>query len=811
MSTFLQKFMTAIAGTGSTVATLLLLGSGAAAQSVPLINLQPSRVLSYYPKQQAVPQPVTVRLSGDASVPALRFMTESEVSYAVPPGQNSFSGILIYETATDIYLPLHVRIFGDNALLWEQGMDGETPAVEFSIRLAGSARVTIVSTTPLVGQTFQLAWAEFNPEHGKTRSDYLPASNTGYVDCAPLPRQSLLGIYHPEEAVIVTVDFAGPAKEGLITLRTSPESPNAAPSESHLTIPLRTLRSGLSRGDVAWRMPRFLGPAVLDITLTVNGRTAFQRHRRIAAGPAVDLAGIPDNPFGLHLSSSGFPMLYDDFAGLWGAKWGRLFVRWPILELHHGEYDFSRIDKLIDIYRSQGMRVLVVLGEDAPSWLGPPGPTYYAAWKQYVANTVKHLAGKVDAWDVFNEVDAKYEVSLGKAESNWDLQVLRLAIQTIRATDPRAKIACCSTGTAYWLLYDKKLFDASLLGQIDIVSFHPYQLSAPEEKDGVFDYRDRINALHDLLGSYGSQMKGPPKDLWATEANWLLGKAGARNVTTPGLTEQIQARYLVRVNLLSDSESVKYFVHMPFATSNSPLPHLATWAAYAEMAELFSRTPPKMLIGGPYVYGLLSATPSQYLGALWSVEGQATVALIGSSDYRFMDLYGNPVSRSADSIQLSSEPLYFTAKGAAPQLQVIQAEAPSWRPLPSLTIWTCNRGSTCRQVPGGRHIQSQPSKYSYQLTSPPVATSPGSCHRVRIQLVLEEGAIGLFAIDGSTGALLDTVVRAAFVPEKRPHFLELRFHAGSSTSFRLGVSNSNGTDSPSVFTLLDPSQIADCP
>jgi hypothetical protein len=802
--------MTALACIASCLVALHLLVLGAAAQSVPLVNLQPSSVLSYYPKSEAAPKRVAVRLFGDVSVPALRFMTESEVSYAVPPGQNSFSGILIYQPATDIYQPLHVRILGDNALLWERGMDRETPAVKFSIRLAGSSRVTIVSTAPLVGETFQLARAEFKPENSDTRSDYLPASNAGYVDCAPLPRQALLGIYHPEEPVLVTAAFAGPAKEGLVTLRTSPESPNAAPSESHLTIPLRTLRSGLSRGDVAWRMPRFLGPAAFDIILTVNGRTVFQRHRRIAAGPAVDLAGIPDNPFGLHLSSSGFPMLYDEFAGLWGAKWGRLFVRWPVLELHRGEYDFSRIDKLIDIYRSQHMRILVVLGEDAPSWIGPPGLTYYAAWKQYVANTVKHLAGKVDAWDVFNEVDAKYEASLGKAESSWDLQVLRLAIQTIRATDPRASIVCCSTGTTNWLLYDKKLFDASLLGQIDIVSFHPYQFSAPEEKDGVFDYRDSINALHDLLGSYGSQMKGPSKDLWATEANWLLGKAGARNVTTPGLTEEIQARYLVRVNLLSDSEGVKYFVHMPFATSNSPLPHLATWAAYAEMAELFSRTPPKMLIGGPYVYGLLSATPSQ-VGALWSVEGQATVALIGSSDYRFMDLYGNPVSRSADSIQLSPEPLYFTAKGAAPHLQVIQAVVPSWRPLQPLTIWTCNLGSTCTQVPGGRHIQSQASKYSSQLTSPPVAASPGSCHRVRMQLVLDEGAIGLFAIDGSTGALLDHIVRAAFVPEGRPHILELRFHAGSSSSFKLVVGNSNATDSPSVFTLLDPPQIADCP
>ncbi|PYU15308.1 MAG: hypothetical protein DMG29_07275, partial [Acidobacteria bacterium] len=97
----------------------------------------------------------------------------------------------------------------------------------------------------------------------------------------------------------------------------------------------------------------------------------------MAIAPDVDLSRIIKNNFGVHISTSGFLWLADEYASLWGAKWGRVYVRWSIVERNQGEYDFSRIDAVVDAYRRQGMRVLCVLGETSPVWAGAPSPEFY--------------------------------------------------------------------------------------------------------------------------------------------------------------------------------------------------------------------------------------------------------------------------------------------------------------------------------------------------------------------------------------------------------------------------------------------------
>ncbi len=337
-------------------------------------------------------------------------------------------------------------------------------------------------------------------------------------------------------------------------------------------------------GSIQWKTPSFQGPFRLDVEETVNGQSVFQTQIHAAIGAAVNPAGLSDNNYGVQPSVAGFPLVFEEFAGLWGAKWARLFARWSVVERNRGQYDFSRLDAQVDILRSQNLRVLPALGEDAPAWAGLPGSSdYYLAWKQFVAATVAHFAGRVDTWDVFNEVDVKYASTQGKAEPDWDLKVLRSAIETIRATDPRARVICCSTGTQNWLVYDKRLLESGVLSGVDVVSLHPYQTPAPEIKDGTSNFLDKLSTLREVLTTGGVN-----KPIWATEANWMMGPFGARDVNAPGITEHDQAEYVVRVNLLAASQGVKYFVHSPFYSFYHPHPQAWTWAAYAEMTNLFS-------------------------------------------------------------------------------------------------------------------------------------------------------------------------------------------------------------------------------
>src|SRR5579871_4882719 len=142
---------------------LLSLHLNVAAEPVPLASLHPTRALSYYLKNDASVQPSSIAVALDRSPEAgLRFLGGSEVTYEVPTGQNSFSGVLIYRPEplqrpglqSSVYVVLLVRVMADGKLLWQQAMDGTTPAVEFSIPLSGSPRLTIVSEASFVGAVF---------------------------------------------------------------------------------------------------------------------------------------------------------------------------------------------------------------------------------------------------------------------------------------------------------------------------------------------------------------------------------------------------------------------------------------------------------------------------------------------------------------------------------------------------------------------------------------------------------------------------------------------------------------------------------
>ena len=74
---------------------------------------------------------------------------------------------------------------------------------------------------------------------------------------------------------------------------------------------------------------------------------------------------------------------------------------------------------------------------------------------------------------------------MDKTDPAADIRLLREEMTTIRQLQPGAKLVCCSTGTSYWLAYDKRLYDNGLLDMIDILSSHPYQAGAPEQRDGV--------------------------------------------------------------------------------------------------------------------------------------------------------------------------------------------------------------------------------------------------------------------------------------------------------------------------------------
>jgi hypothetical protein len=788
-------------------------------QGVVLTAIKPEQVFSYFPSQDAAPVVSEMIVPGETTPEqVLTFKVESEVTYKVPPNYERFSGVFLYEppslSVPDGEQPYHtpalVRILVDGKPVLEQGLTEKTPPLQFSVPVAGASQITITSKTAFVGNVFSIARARFTSSKDQPFQYFLPAVRQGFVDNSPLPRQRIYGIFQGGENVPVHAFFSGSASQAIVTMHFTPEHSGTPEFANVVNIPMVPTSQVLSQGTAIWKVPESFGPGTLEISQTISGQVVFTDKQRIAIGPTTDLSRVSDSNFGVHASTNGYPLIYDDFMGVWGAKWGRIFLHWESIEPHKGEYDFSRADALVNIYLAQNMRILLVVGEDAPAWVGGAGPQYSDEWQSYVKQATHHFAGKVSAWDVFNEVDVKYTASVAKgAPVDWDLEVLRSGIRAIREADPRATIVCCSTGTTQWLLYDKKLLDASVLSSVDAISLHPYQPGPPEVKDGAFNYPQRISAVSSLASSAGVQ-----KPIWSTEANWIIGAPGVTDISAPGVTEQEQAKYVVRTNLLSSAMGVKYFLHAPFAHRSRPQTHLSTWAAYAEMAHLFSESSnPRILLSGPQVYSFVATTSNgAHVGAVWSVVKGADVRISNDREI-FLDMYGNRVNGDPVTLHLSEEPLYFAGNGAPPEVIVLrQSPSPAWRLFPQVATWTCTRGTNCAQVTGGLHIQSLPSKYGYQLMSPVMNIPADSCQLIHLALSLEKGAVGVFAMDASTGKMMGRSTYAAWVPDSRSHDMEFRIHTNSGTgSMKLVLANANFTDMVSSFVVLNRPQIGDCP
>jgi hypothetical protein len=783
------------------------------AQTVPLPALQPTKILSYYIRFDASPRKKDIEVPGmQGSQSALVFLSESEVSYQVPAGKAGFSGILVYPpqprgiVGGGTYLvPMVLQILADGKALWEQVMDGTTPPVQFTLPLHGASLLTVKATAAFNGTVFELVDAAFQTAASDASSNYIVPAGTAFVDAMPQARQAFVHAFYPGEEVPVKIWYGGVGGQSQIQMNLTPQWGDKQPFRITLTVPTREVKQGLAAGTAVWKVPAWLGPARIEITAINDGKSVFHREVDAVVLHPVDVAGIQDNAFGVQVSTEGYPLAYNEFASLWGAKWTRTFAHWAFIEANRGTYDFRRIDPVVDTYRSEGMRFLLELGEDAPAWVGYPGTgTYLEAWKRYVAATVKHMEGRVDTWDVFNEVVNKVKGYAGKASPDWDMSVLKSAADVIHATEPGSTVICCSGGD------DPRLAQAGVFSGVDVISVHPYQAFAPEVKDGPWNYLEIMVSLRNMFATYGIH-----KPIWGTEANWMLGAANNLNVNAPGLSEQKQAEYLARVGMLSVALGVKYFIHSPYYNDSHPQPLLPALAGFAQMTSLFSDiSQASFLLSGPNVFGVTAEGRSGRVGGLWSVSGPATVRLEGGENYRFTDMYGNPISANPESVQLSPAPVYFTSSGAAPQVKILAETNVPWKTLPRPGSWGCHTdiGTTCAPAPNGLRVQSDVSKWSLQLVSPTIAVSPNSCITVRVPVLVEKGAIFLSIMDTSTRANVQgrKIRVTAPLPGVSSSVIDLSVRTGSSRSISVAISNGNETPAQSVFLMTAPAQIAPC-
>lgn len=224
--------------------------------------------------------------------------------------------------------------------------------------------------------------------------------------------------------------------------------------------------------------------------------------------------------FGMHvhklpndLSSKKFPY---GFLRLWDTG-----TSWAHLERSQGNWDFKLLDGYVTAAEKSGSRILYVLGM-TPAWAAknPSAESHYmkgassppadvAAWRTYVRTLATRYKGRIQHWELWNEVNVKKFYS-GDVKTLIALE--QAAAEELKAVDAGNILLSASFQGGAFTEFDKYLA-AGGARAADGIAYHFYALKEEPE-----ELRNRINKVRDLMHKHG--LGSMP--LWNTEFGWLL-------------------------------------------------------------------------------------------------------------------------------------------------------------------------------------------------------------------------------------------------------------------------------------------------
>ena len=236
-----------------------------------------------------------------------------------------------------------------------------------------------------------------------------------------------------------------------------------------------------------------------------------------------------------------------------GVQWLRLDLGWAMLQPNGpGSYDMGWgvpfTDSVINRIHADGFHLLVTFWR-TPAWANggagetalPTNPSDYANALQWAA---ARYAGKVDAWEIWNEPNMTY--SMTGADPSRYAALLRAAYPAAHAGDPATQVVFGgpSENDVPWI---SKAYAAGIRGSFDVMATHPYMgpSNAPPETpdDGSIYKLAHVSAVHDLMTANGDG----GKPIWFTEFGWS-SHANTSSMANweLGVTPQQQGDYLVR-------------------------------------------------------------------------------------------------------------------------------------------------------------------------------------------------------------------------------------------------------------------------
>ena len=302
--------------------------------------------------------------------------------------------------------------------------------------------------------------------------------------------------------------------------------------------PTRSLRARLPR--------RVLALAVsLGLGLTLLPAAPAQ-----AATPRV-----PASFFGMH---DGDPVSWPTVAvgsvRLWDSG-----VTWRQIEKTAGVYDFTRLDAQVAAARTNGARVLLVLGQTPRFHSTKPGqrsvygpgaasmPTE-SSWKNYVYTVARRYKGQGVDYQVWNEANV---ASYWRGSAAQMAKLTALTAKVVNANDGSATIVAPAlatrlTGQRAWLreFYAQRVGGKKVASYVDAVSLNLY----PVAKAGPEASMTLLAASRIML-----RAAGVTKPIWNTEVNYGLLGGG----TAKAIAGDREAAYVSRTLVLNAEAGVR--------------------------------------------------------------------------------------------------------------------------------------------------------------------------------------------------------------------------------------------------------------
>jgi hypothetical protein len=341
-------------------------------------------------------------------------------------------------------------------------------------------------------------------------------------------------------------------------------------------------------------------------------------------------AAVPRAYFGLHMHSAdagtAWPNVPFGSWRLWDAH-----VTWKDLEPQPEQFNFTRLDRYVEMARITNTEVLLPLGL-TPQWASsrPSEPSAYgpghaapprsiADWKRYVDAVATRYRGRIAAYEIWNEPNIDGFFSGSEAAM---VELACVAHEAIKRIDPAASVVSPSAthglqGVA-WL---DRYLQAGGSRCLDIVGFHFYT-QAHEAPEAMTPLAQEVRATlkrHNLNDA----------PLWNTEAGWYLRNAH-RPLTVPwhALDANTAVAYVGQALLLGWSLGMQRFHWYAWDDGNLGLLELesgepkAAAQAYAAMARwMTSATHLRCAPLSPAITLCQWQRNGEHLRVIWSRSG----------------------------------------------------------------------------------------------------------------------------------------------------------------------------------------------